>query len=101
MSADPLSDIICLLSIEQASWARLEASGDWALRFEPTKMMKFVKVERGNCCVVPEGGEPIYLAANDMLMFLNSPAYVVASAPHVPPPDQTSFFSAQAIGLPI
>ena len=92
-TADPLSEIMCLLSVEEVSWARLEAAGSWALRFPAIRLMKFVRVQQGDCWVIPEGGNPIPLVQDDMLMFLNSPAYVVASAPDVPAVDGMVHFS--------
>lgn len=93
MSSDPLSDIVSLLSIREAAWSRLEASGAWALRFPATAMLKFIKVVKGHCYAVPEDAAPLYLAQNDMLMLLNAKAYVVASDPGVPVQDGLPLFS--------
>jgi hypothetical protein len=92
-SSDPLSDIVSLLSIEQVAWSRLEASGEWALRFPAKTMLKFVKVEKGSCYAVPENAEPISLAQHDMLMLLNAQAYTVASDTGLPVRDGVPLFA--------
>ena len=77
--SDPLSDLMSLLSVDTASWARLEAAGVWGLRFPAHALLKFVQVARGGCQIVVEDGDAIALRTGDMLILLNTRGYVIGS----------------------
>lgn len=88
---DPLSDVVASLRIAGALRSRLEAGGEWALRFPGARHMKFGAVQRGTCWV--EGHE---LRAGDCYLISSGTPYTLASHPGVPAEDGVARFRRAA-----
>lgn len=88
---DPLSDVISLAGLRAACSVRLQAGGDWALRFRPLEL-KFNVVRQGHCWLLVEGSPPRHLHAGDCFVVARTP-FVLASAPEVPAVDAAQVFS--------
>lgn len=86
---DSLTEIFNLLDMRTARCTRLEAGGDWALRFPGKEAIKFAAVLRGACWIVHGGRPPIALESGDIFLLTHSPAYVLASDPGLPALDGT------------
>ena len=57
----------------------------WSLRIEDEAPLTLVALVRGSACVVPEGGEPIWLRAGDVAITRGPDPYLVADHPDTPP----------------
>jgi AraC-like DNA-binding protein len=79
LPADPLSDVLALLSPRSALSARLVASGDWALRFAAFEGMKFVALTRGHCWLEMSHAPPVRLQAGDCFLMARGLSYRLAS----------------------
>lgn len=77
---DPLSDVLALLHVEADPPARLEAGGDWALRFDSRELVKFGFVAEG-WCWVSSGGDLRRISAGDAYLLTGSEGYVLSSDP--------------------
>jgi AraC-like DNA-binding protein len=76
---DPLSDIFALLNVESALSARLEAGGDWAIRFSAYRHVKFGAVLAGSCWLSVDGiDQPLRLDAGDCYLLTNGQPYRIA-----------------------
>ena len=58
ISGDPLSDVLALLQIRSGSSLRMQAGGDWALRFPAYRYLKFIAVLRGRLLVCADDAAP-------------------------------------------
>jgi hypothetical protein len=90
---DPFSEVMSLLDVRSARCTRLEAGGDWALRFPGLPRIKFVAVLKGACCVILPETPPQQLETGDTFLLSNTP-YVIASTPKVAPKDGMSVFDS-------
>lgn len=84
---DPLSDVLSHLDVRFARCKRLEAGGNWAMRFPAKAVLKFAAVLSGECWIIVEDGQPLPLQSGDTLLLANAPTYVLASDPILPPQD--------------
>jgi AraC-like DNA-binding protein len=57
----------------------------WSLRIEDEAPLTLIAVVRGGACVVPEGGEPVWLRAGDVAITRGPDPYLVADHPETPP----------------
>lgn len=83
---DPLSDVLTALGTKITRRTRLEASGQWALRFLPLDRLKFVAQLKGTAWVILPALAPQLLSAGDVCL-IGRTAYTVASDPSLPPHD--------------
>jgi len=67
-SVDVFSDVIGSLRTGQAKFARTRHLGRWGNRFGPHRGAGFHVVLAGSCWLVPETGDPIRLAAGDVVL---------------------------------
>lgn len=81
---DPLSDIVSMVTVEAAVTSRLEASGDWGLRFAAVPYAKFGVVHRGECWISAPEHPPVHLAAGDCYLFTAGGGYTMAGAADTP-----------------
>lgn len=88
---DPLSEVVASLRIRGVLRSRLEAGGEWALRFSGARHMKFGAVERGSCWV--HGQE---LRAGDCYLLSSGTPYTIASGPGVQAEDGDARFRRAA-----
>ncbi|MDG2530686.1 AraC family transcriptional regulator [Caulobacter endophyticus] len=88
--ADPLSDVLALAGARAFCSVRLEAGGDWALRFDPAEL-KFNAVRRGACWLLAEGLAPRRIEAGDC--FVVRRPFVLTSDPALPPVDAAAVFA--------
>lgn len=79
--SDPLSDVLALLDMQSAVTARLEAGGNWALRFPARPALKFNAVLKGACWIAVEGYPPCRLASGDTFLLSGAAAYVLSATP--------------------
>lgn len=89
LAADPLSDVLSLLSARSLLSASLRAKGDWSIRFA-SDGVKFNAVLEGGCYLVSEGREPRWLEAGDCFLLVNCGTHLLCSDPSltpVPPSD--------------
>lgn len=89
---DPLSEVLSLLGIRSARCTRLEAGGQWALRFPAKPAVKFAAVLRGQCWITLPDEPPRSLAAGDAFFLTDAPAYVLANDQQKPPEDGIALF---------
>src|SRR4051812_20826342 len=57
----------------------------WSLRIEDEAPLTLVAIVRGSACVIPEGDEPTWLGAGDVLVTRGLTPYVVADSPATAP----------------
>jgi AraC-like DNA-binding protein len=88
---DPLSDIVSLLRVRGALASRLEAGGDWALRFSGHRHIKFGVVQAGTCWVMDE-----QLQAGDCYLLSSGTPYTLAARPGLQAEDGDARFQRAA-----
>ncbi|MGR9169101.1 AraC family transcriptional regulator [Rhizobium sp. KDH_Rht_773_N] len=91
LAADPLSDVLSLLSARSLLSASLRARGDWSIRFA-SDGVKFNAVLEGGCYLVSEGGQARRLEAGDCFLLVNCGAHVLCSDPSLPPVSPSEVF---------
>jgi AraC-like DNA-binding protein len=57
----------------------------WSLRIEDQAPLTLVAIVRGSACVIPEGGETVWLGAGDVAITRGPDPYLVADHPDTPP----------------
>ncbi|MFY1664349.1 AraC family transcriptional regulator [Pseudomonas sp. Pseu.R1] len=77
--SDPLSDVLALAGLRAACSVRLQAGGQWALRFRPIEL-KFNVVRRGECWLRIEGYPAHRLQAGDCFVISRTP-FILSSDP--------------------
>ncbi|MGY5810187.1 AraC family transcriptional regulator [Rhizobium sp. LEGMi198b] len=84
---DALTSIFSLLDLRSARCTRLEAAGAWSLRFPEKLALKFAAVIQGECWMIHPDHPPVQMAQGDVFLLSQTPAYVLASDPHLPAED--------------
>jgi AraC-like DNA-binding protein len=79
--SDPLSDVLALAGLRAACSVRLQAGGEWALRFRPIEL-KFNVVRRGECWLRIENMPARHLRKGDCFVVSRTP-FILASAAHI------------------
>ncbi|MGH2936605.1 MAG: cupin domain-containing protein [Solirubrobacterales bacterium] len=95
---DVLSRILDLVTVESTVSTRLEASGEWALRFPRVVHIKFGAVEHGEAWL-GTGGEWRRLSAGDCFVIATDQPYFVASDPSLEPVDGLPLFRRSTDGV--
>ncbi|MHC8320031.1 AraC family transcriptional regulator [Pseudomonas sp. GB2N2] len=93
-TSDPLSDVLALAGLRAACSVRLQAGGDWALRFRPIEL-KFNVVRRGECWLLMHNRPACHLRAGDCFVVSRTP-FVLASAPDIEAVDAAEVFAHDA-----
>ena len=85
--SDALTAIFNLLDLRSARCTRLEAGGNWSLRFPEKAALKFAAVIRGGCWMLHPDHLPVRMKRGDVFLLSQTPAYVLASDPDLVPQD--------------
>lgn len=81
---DPLSDMIALLRPSAAVSKPISGKGRWAVRYNAHDAPGFTIILLGEAWLTFDGKEPLRLAEGDFLLLPTTPAFSLASEPHVP-----------------
>lgn len=81
---DPLSDIISLLRPSAAVSKPISARGRWAVHYDAHDAPGFTIILSGEAWLTFEGKDPLRLAEGDFLLLPTTPAFSLASEPHLP-----------------
>lgn len=92
--SDPLSDLLAMVQARPACSVRLEAGGEWSLRFRP-QACKFNVVRRGHCWLVA-GDECRRLGPGDCVVIKERAEFTLASDPSLDPVDARVAFGDDA-----
>ncbi|MDN5928307.1 MAG: AraC family transcriptional regulator [Hyphomicrobiales bacterium] len=84
---DALTAVFNLLDLRSARCTRLEAAGAWSLRFPEKLALKFAAVIKGECWMLHPDHPPVRMMQGDVFLLSQTPAYVLASDPTLPPRD--------------
>lgn len=80
-AVDVLSDAIAAMRTGRPSSNRLQVGEPWRYRFAPYDGAGFHVLLRGTGWLVPDGGEPVRLAAGDAVLVPHGAAHVLSDAP--------------------
>jgi AraC-like DNA-binding protein len=84
-SADPLAEVLSLLSAKSLLSASLRARGGWSVRF-PSEGVKLNVLIKGACSLILQGEQTaVPLRAGDCYLLVNCKSYVLCSDPSLPP----------------
>ncbi|MGV8917996.1 MAG: AraC family transcriptional regulator [Pseudomonas sp.] len=86
-----MSDVLALSGLRAACSVRLQAGGDWALRFQPIEL-KFNVVRRGECWLRMQGAPARLLRGGDCFVVTRTP-FILASGPDVEAVNASEVFS--------
>ena len=113
MNQDTLSDVLRNVRLRGALYFNVSGTRDWAAEAPPSSeiaaavmpgaehVMEFHVVLSGACWAGAVGGEPVRLAAGDLVIFAHGDAHVVSSAPGMrAPPDTQGYFERRQQHLP-
>ncbi|MFJ9541300.1 AraC family transcriptional regulator [Streptomyces sp. NPDC101225] len=89
---DPLNDVLALLDMRSANFARLEAVGAWAISFAGYQHIKLGAVLEGECWVETEGAPPVRAVKGDCYLLGNGRPYRLSSDPAVPAQPSSEVF---------
>ncbi|WP_232493140.1 AraC family transcriptional regulator [Novosphingobium kaempferiae] len=89
--SDPLSDLLAVVQARPACSVRLEAGGEWSLRFRP-QSCKFNVVRHGHCWLVA-GDERRRLSPGDCVVIKERAEFTLASDPSLDPVDARVAFA--------
>lgn len=94
MDQDPLSSILSLIEARAVYAGGFSAGGDWAIRFPPPEKIKFFAVARGACLLAADGlGDPLQLAAGDVVLLSTAAPFTIASADGISPIDARDLYT--------
>lgn len=97
MTKDPFSDILKFTRAETLATGGFTAGGAWAIRFPAPEKIKFFAVVKGSCWVHIDGeAAPVRFDTGDVGLLAAPRAFILASAPGVPPVDAMALFSGAA-----
>jgi len=78
---DVVSDAISAVRVGRPSSDRVRVGGRWCARLAPYEGAGFHIVLRGDCWLLPDGGEPVALGAGDAVLLPHGTGHVIADAP--------------------
>lgn len=82
---DPLDDVFAAMRVLESTYARLEASAPWAVRFQAGTTARFGLVVSGSCWLTTEApAKSIPLAPGDCYVILNGATYTLGDHPRSP-----------------
>lgn len=82
---DPLTDVLGLLDLRSANFARVEAEEPWAIGFSGYRSIKFGAVLHGGCRIAVAGvPEPVALEEGDCYLIGSGRAYELSGGSPVP-----------------
>ena len=81
---DPLSDIVFLFRPTAAVSKPISGRGRWAVHYDAHDAPGFTIILSGEAWLTFDGEEPLPLAEGDFLLLPTTPAFSLASEPHVP-----------------
>jgi len=81
---DPLSDMIALLRPSAAVSKPITGRGRWAVHYDAHDAPGFTFILSGEAWLTLDGKEPLRLAKGDFLLLPTTPAFSLASEPHIP-----------------
>lgn len=90
---DPLSELFSLIDMRSAASYRLEAGGQWSLRFPPQSHFKFCTILQGQCWITLNGTSPQRLVTGDTYLLCNSQEYVLANDLNCPIEDGAMLYT--------
>jgi AraC-like DNA-binding protein len=110
---DILSDVLRSVRLRGALYFHVSGTRDWAAEAPPSReiaaavmpgsehVMEFHLVLSGSCWAATVGGEPVPLAAGDLVIFPQGDPHVVSSAPGLrAPPNAQGYFERRHQRLP-
>jgi AraC-like DNA-binding protein len=113
MNQDTLSDVLRSVRLRGALYFHVSGTRDWAAEAPPSReiaaavmpgaehVMEFHAVLSGECWAAALGGEPVHLAAGDLVIFPQGDPHVVSSTPGMrAPPNPQGYFERQQQHLP-
>lgn len=80
---DPLTEIISLLRPSAAVSKPISGKGRWAARYDAYDAPGFTIILSGEAWLTFDGQEPLRLAEGDFLLLPTTPAFTLASEPHI------------------
>ncbi len=81
---DSLSQVVAVMRTGRPLSFRLQAGGTWGWRYPPVRGAAFHVVLQGSCWLLPADGEPIALAAGDVVLFPHGTGHGLADRPETP-----------------
>lgn len=79
---DVLSDALSAVRLGHPSSDRVRMHGRWCVRLEPYEGVAFLAIVGGSCWLLPDGGDPIFASAGDLLLLLpHGKGQVIADSP--------------------
>jgi len=87
MATEPLDFIVALLRCRAVRSKIVAGGGQWSVRKPRYADPSFCVMLEGACWFRPEDGDAIELRAGDFLLLPETPSFVLASAPALPPTD--------------
>lgn len=113
MTQDTLSDVLRNVRLRGALYFSVSGTREWAAEAPPAQeiaaavmpgaehVMEFHVVLSGACWAAAIGGEPVHLAAGDVVIFAHGDPHVISSAPGMrAPPDAQGYFERRQQPLP-
>ncbi len=98
--ADPLSDVLSLLSPRNSVSAAIEAGGDWSIEFPPEQGLRFQAVVSGHCWLVIEGvPEAVRMDAGQCCLLPDGRRFRIASDPSLAPVDAYTILAQKQDGV--
>ncbi len=82
---DPVADAIGLLRPSTSIGPSVQATGEWAARFDGSAHMRTGFVARGGCWLLLQGHEPVRLERGDYYLLGNPDPYVLSGTPTADP----------------
>ncbi|MDT7843472.1 AraC family transcriptional regulator [Streptomyces justiciae] len=82
---DVLSDAIAAMRTGRPHSGRRDKYAPWGMRIEDSEGAGFHVVLRGSAWLLPSGGEPVALAAGDVVFLAHGRGYALTSGPDVEP----------------
>jgi len=96
MATEPLDFIVALLQSRAVRSKIVAGGGQWSIRKPRYTDPSFCVMLDGSCWFLPEGGDAIELRAGDFLLLPETPSFVLASDPALPPTDAPLDIDADA-----
>ncbi|MUL75192.1 AraC family transcriptional regulator [Mycolicibacterium sp. CBMA 226] len=87
MATDPLDFIVALLQSRAVRSKVVAGGGQWSIRKPRYTDPSFCVMLEGACWFLPEDGDAIELRDGDFLLLPETPSFVLASDPDLPPTD--------------
>jgi AraC-like DNA-binding protein len=95
--ADTVTELLTALAVRSSVYCMSELRAPWGFQVEGANVAKFHLVLEGACWLQAEGGDPVHLAAGDLVILARGEGHVMCDEPGSPAPSLEAMIASHPL----